>query len=163
VKSLVKAVVPSLAPLAYFHPKSHPPLSQKTKTPYFRRRWQESKNFLTQLSVGSCSQHIHLALNSHSARPSWRRYFVFLFCTTTLQAHAMSASNDKHGSKSVLGPCGCDLQHDEPRRDIPLLLLTACSFHISAAFGPTPTFSSAALRLKSSDWKARHSVHVNTW
>lgn len=110
--------------------------------------------------MGTCSQQTHLTLYSHSQGPSWRRHFVSLFCTINLQA--TSTCNDKHGGKNVLRSHGHNLQHDVPRRDICLFLLTACSLCISAAFGPTPTFSSAALQLSSSSWQARQSVHVAT-
>lgn len=93
-------------------PTSFPRLSHRKKTPHFSwSRWQESKNFLTQFSVGPRPQHIPLTLDSPPRR---RRYFVFLFCTM-LRACATPTSNNKQSSKTELGLCGCGLQHNVPK------------------------------------------------
>lgn len=139
---LVKAVLPSLGPLAYFDSKSHQPSFQGSPR---ERRYptsltgggKKAKTFL-QFSVGTCLQHIHLALNSHSAGPSWRRYFVFLFCTTTLQARTTSTSNDKYDSKSMLGPCAHDLWHNVPRRDMSAPAASLLIPHLCSLRSHTP-------------------------
>lgn len=145
----MKAVIPFLAPLAYFHLKSHQPSFQgspreqrhlaslagvgmKAKTFLHGFLWDLVCDIFTQPSI---------------LPPSRRKYFVFLFCTT-LRACATPTSNNKQSSKSELGPCGCGLQHNVPKEGH--LSAPACSFHVSAAFGPTPTFSSEASHLSSS-------------